>query len=235
MPGPCACSGSLRLAIRQDIDRYVYSRSGDKRPGLGSIMLIAAAPGLWAQIPYRLTHHLLYRFQPRALGRLLSVPAFVAGRVTAIIFGIEMESGAHIGRGLLINNFGGIVMGAVTMGENCTVSPGVTLGRSSLVEGSALHDLPTIGDRVFIGPGAIVAGPVALGDDVSVAGRSLVTRDVPAAGTAMGVPARIVSREGSFRQVRYRNMANDELRVTALDAARRAEPDVSVQPPAPGR
>jgi serine O-acetyltransferase len=193
MPGPCACSGSLRLALKSDIDRYVYAICGGNRPGIASVMLIAAAPGLWAQVPYRITHHLLYRFQPRPLGKLLSAPAFILGRITALVVGIEMEPRAHIGRGLFISSFGGIVIGAVTMGENCTVSQGVTLGRSSTVEGQALHDLPTIGDRVFLGPRAIVAGPVTLGDDVSVAGGSLVTRDVPARATAMGVPATVVS------------------------------------------
>jgi serine O-acetyltransferase len=215
MPGTCACSGSLRPAIRRDVDRYVYSICGDKQPAIGSILLIAASVGLWAQIPYRLTHHFIYRFQPRALGKLLSVPAFVISRATGIICGIEIESGAHIGSGLFIDGFGGIVIGAVTMGENCTISRGVTLGRSSTIAGKALHDLPTIGDRVFLGPGAIVAGPVILGDDVSVAGRSLVTRDVPACGTAMGVPAKVVSGEADRCQVRYRDMDSDPLRLIA--------------------
>lgn len=223
MPGPCACSGSLRLAIRRDIDRYVYSMCGDRRLGIGPVLLIATSPGLWAQASYRITHHLLYRPPSRTLGKLLSVPAFIASRLTAIISGVELESGAHIGRGLLINNFGGIVVGAVTMGENCTINQGVTLGRSSMVEGKALDDLPTIGDRVFIGPRAIVAGPVTLGDDASVASGSLVTRDVPARGTAIGVPAKTVSGEGSFGQVRYRNMDSDPLRLAALlDSAKQA-------------
>jgi serine O-acetyltransferase len=227
MRGPCSCSGSLRLAVWRDIDRYVYSMCGDKRPGIGSVMLIATSPGLWALASYRLTHHFIYRFQPRALGKLLAVPSFVMSRMTALICGIEIESGAHIGRGLLINNFGGIVMGAITMGENCTINQGVTLGRSSTVAGKALNDLPTIGDRVFIGPRAIVAGPVALGDDASVAGGSLVTRDVPTCGVAMGVPAKVVSREGSFHQVHYRNMDNDPLRLTALNDDQQAEPNVT--------
>jgi serine O-acetyltransferase len=141
--------------------------------------------------------------------------------------GIEIESGAHIGSGLFINNFGGIVLGAVTMGENCTINQGVTLGRSSTVAGKALNDLPTIGDRVFIGPRAIVAGPVTLGDDSSVAGGSLVTRDIPTCGTVMGVPAKVVSRQGSFREVRYRNMDRDPLRLMALNEARQVEPFTS--------
>jgi serine O-acetyltransferase len=227
MPGPCACSGSLRVAIRRDIDRYVYSMCGDKRPGITSILLIATSPGLWAQVSYRLTHHFLYRLRPRVLGEIISAPAFVMNRLVALMSGIEIESGAHIGSGLFINNFGGIVLGAVTMGENCTINQGVTLGRSSTVAGKALHDLPTIGDRVFIGPRAIVAGPVTLGDDASVAGGSLVTRDVPTCGTAVGVPAKVVSRQGSFREVRYRNMDSDPLRLMALDEARQAEPFTS--------
>lgn len=227
MPGPCACSGSLRLAVRRDIDRYVYSICGDKRPGITSILLVATSPGLWAQATYRLTHHLIYRHQPHILGKILSVPAFVASRVIALMSGIEIESGAHIGSGLFINNFGGIVLGAVTMGENCTINQGVTLGRSSMVAGKALNDLPTVGDRVFVGPHAIVAGPVTLGDDSSVAGGSLVTRDIPTCGTVVGVPAKVVSRQGSFREVRYRNMDRDPLRLMALDEARQAEPFTS--------
>jgi serine O-acetyltransferase len=194
MPSPCACSGSLRFALKRDIERYIHSACGDKRPDIGSIAIIAAAPGLWAQVPYRISHHLLYRFQPRLAGKLLFAPVFVLSRAIALVVGVEMEPRAHIGPGLVISNGGGIVVGAVTMGEDCTISQAVTLGRSSTVEGPAMRDLPTIGDRVFVGPRAVVAGPVTLGDDVSVAGGSLVTRDIISGGTAVGVPAKVISK-----------------------------------------
>jgi len=231
MPGPCSCSGSLCLALRRDISRYVYSICGSRRPGTRAIFRVTTSPGLWAVIVYRLTHHLLYRFPLPAIGNILAISAIVASRPAAILFGIEMEPRAHIGRGLLVDNFGGIVIGAVTMGSNCTISQGATLGRSSMVQGDALNDLPTLGDRVYIGPRAIVAGPITVSDDVSVAGGSLVTRDIPARGIAMGVPAKVVSRNGSFRQVRYRNMENDPLRLAALATladAQGTEPTASI-------
>jgi serine O-acetyltransferase len=215
------------LAIKRDIDRYVYETCGSERPGIGAALLVAASPGLWTITCYRIVHHLLYRFQPSMIGKLLAVPAFILSRIVTIIAGIEIESRAHIGCGLLIINYGRITIGAVTMGENCTINTGVTIGRSSTVQGPSLDDLPTIGSRVWLGPGVIVAGPITLGDDVSVAGNSLVTRGIPAHGSAIGVPANVVSREGSFHQVRYRHMDSDPLRMKALDAALHAAVDAA--------
>jgi serine O-acetyltransferase len=220
MPGPCPCSGGLIRAFRRDFDRYLYSLNGDAPVTVGAVLrVIVMFPGLWAVIPYRLCHHFLYQFRPRFLGQLLAVPAFAAQRMAMLLFGIEIDSRAHIGGGFFVNHFGGIIIGPATIGANCNISQGVTVGRSSQVAGSAAGDVPILGDRVWLGPGAVVAGPITLGDDATVAGNSLVTRDVPARGVAMGVPAQTVSRKGSFRQVSYRGMADDPHRSAGLTAA----------------
>ena len=219
MPCPCACSTGIIRAVRRDVDRYVYSLAGGSPVRIATIPRVAILfPGLWAGLLYRLCHHFLYRFKPRFIGKCLAVPIFVAQRVGVILFGIEIDPRAHIGQGLFINHFGGIIVGPVTIGENCNIAQGVTLGRSSLVAGRAVDDAPTVGDRVWLGPGAVVAGPITLGDDVTVAGNSLITRDVPPRGVALGVPAEVVSRKGSFRQVSYRGMEEDWRRTAALMA-----------------
>ena len=105
---------------------------------------------LLALIPYRLCHHFLCQFRPRVLGKLLAVPAFAAQRMAVLLFGIEIDSRAHIGGGLFINHFGGIIVGPVNIGANCNISQGVTLGRSSRVTGSSVGDVPTLGDRVWL-------------------------------------------------------------------------------------
>jgi hypothetical protein len=69
---------------------------------------------------------------------------------------------------------------------------------------------------VWVGPGAVIAGEATVGDDASVGANSLLVRDVPPRGVVLGVPARLVSRQGSFTQIKYRDMDSDDERKAAL-------------------
>ena len=215
----CPCSGGLVQALRCDVDRYVFQLYGkDRLTAFRLLRMLTLFPGLWAVVPYRLTHQCLHRFRPKMLGSFLGAFCFVAQRVAIILFGIEIDAHAHIGPGLFINHSGGVVIGPVTIGSNCNVSHGVTLGRSSLAAGTTFADVPSLGNRVWLGPGAVVAGPISLGQDVVVAANSLVTRDIPDRGVARGVPASVISVVGSFRQISYRGMADDLERAASLAA-----------------
>ena len=66
-----------------------------------------------------------------------------------------------------------------------------------------------------VGPGAVVAGGLTVGADAAVGANSVVVRDVPPRGVVLGIPARLVSRAGSFAQVRYRGMDGDAERAAA--------------------
>ena len=226
----CGCESGLFAAMRRDIDRCFYSLYGDRRPPFTAGLRIAVLfPGLWVALLYRLCHYFSQRCKPRILGTALLALTYIPFRMLAILFGIEINPRAHIGAGVLINHFGGIHIGPVVMGENCNISHGVTIGRSSRVHGSEqdsvteFFDTPTFGNRVWLGVGAIISGPVTLGADSVVAGNSLVTRDVPPRGVAMGVPAKIVSYKGSFKQVAYRGMESDPDRLAVLAEVRATE------------
>jgi serine O-acetyltransferase len=219
----CSCPDSVARAIRSDVDRCVYSLFGDDRATAKAIVRVGLLfPGLWVVILYRLAHHFYYRFRPRALGKLLYVPMSIASHLTGIALGIEISPHAHVGHGLFVNHFGGIHIGKVNIGENCNISHGVSFGDSSRVSDAAIRtnaqgwDSPTIGDRVWVGPGSIIVGTVTIGHDCAVAGNSLVTRDVPPFGIVMGVPAAVVSQKGSFTQVSYRGMTEDPGRSAAV-------------------
>ncbi len=80
------------------------------------------------------------------------------------------------------------------MGANCNLSQDVTLGLSSRGE---FFGCPTIGDRVYIGPGAKVFGAIHVGDDAAIGANAVVTRSVPARAVMIGAPARSVSQKGS--------------------------------------
>ena len=214
--------------MRRDRDRYLFALYGDVRGSVTRrLRTTLLFPGLWAILLYRVCHHLLYSTRPNIATKLAYGMLWLAARWYSIAVGIEIDSNAHIGAGLFINHFGAIIIGPASIGENCNIAQSVTIGKSSMVtdwelETGTVADVPTIGDRVWIGPGAVVAGPVIVGNDASVSANSLVTRDVQERGVAMGVPAQIVSTRGSFRQVRYCGMEDDAERTAAILETRRA-------------
>lgn len=99
-----------------------------------------------------------------------------------------------IGKGLYIGHWGGIVVHPDTIiGDNCNLSQGVTMGEG----GREKRGSPQIGNRVYIGPGAKIFGPVTLGNDVAVGANAVVTKSLEDTAVVGGVPARVISHKGS--------------------------------------
>lgn len=219
MPATCVCEGaSLRDAIGQDIDRYVAIAERDGHSRALTRLRVPLSLKLLAVANYRVSHFLLYRVRPRIVGRVLGGLSFIAQRVFTAITGVEINPHAHLGPGLLIPHDGHIVIGPVRVGRHCTISHSVTLGQGLQGDDAAHEDTPVLGDRVWVGPGAVIAGPIQVGSDASVGANSVLLRDVPARGVVLGVPARVLSYKGSFSQVYYRGMAEDPERRLALEA-----------------
>lgn len=108
--------------------------------------------------------------------------------------GIEIHPGAKIGKNLFIDHGSGVVIGETTeIGDNCTVYQNVTLGGTGKETGKR-H--PTLGNNVMVGAGARVLGPFKVGDNSKIAANAVVLSEVPPDSTAVGVPARIVKRDG---------------------------------------
>ena len=108
--------------------------------------------------------------------------------------GIEIHPGAKIGKGLVIDHGMGVVIGETTeIGDNCTIYQGVTLGGTGKDVGKR-H--PTLGNGVMVGAGAKVLGPFKIGDNTKIAANAVVLEEIPESCTAVGIPAKIVKREG---------------------------------------
>ena len=108
---------------------------------------------------------------------------------------IEIHPAATIGRRLFIDHGTGVVIGETTIiGDDCTLYQGVTLGGTGKDKGKR-H--PTLGNNVMVGAGAKVLGPIHIGDNVRIAAGAVVLSDIPANCTAVGIPARVVRRNGS--------------------------------------
>lgn len=164
--------------VREDIE---VARRRD--PAARSSLEVALAyPGVHAVWFYRLAHALWRRPGLRLVARLVS-------QLGRGITGIEIHPGAEIGRRLFIDHGMGVVVGETSVvGDDVLLFHGTTLGGRSMSHGKR-H--PTLGDRVTVGAGAKVLGPVWIGDDAQIGANAVVVKDVPAGAVAVGVPARV--------------------------------------------
>lgn len=143
-------------------------------------------PGLWAVWWHRLTHR-LHRGGHVWLARRISQHV---RRAT----GIEIHPGAAIGDRFFIDHGMGVVIGETTViGNDVTIYQGVTLGGTGKEHGKR-H--PTLEDFVVVGVGATVLGDIRIGRGTRVGAGAVVVSEVPANCTVVGVPGRIVVREG---------------------------------------
>lgn len=121
--------------------------------------------------------------------------------------GIEIHPGAKIGKGLFIDHGAGVVIGETTeIGDYCTLYQNVTLGGTGKDVGKR-H--PTLGNNVLVGAGARVLGPMKIGDNSKIAANAVVLDEVPPNCTAVGVPARVVKRDG----IRITNSDLDQIHI----------------------
>jgi serine O-acetyltransferase len=141
-------------------------------------------PGVHAIWAYRVNHW-LWRHDRKLLARL-------GASLARVLTGVEIHPGAVLGSGVFIDHALGVVIGETTqVGDDVTIYQGVTLGGTSLDAGKR-H--PTIGDRVVIGAGAKVLGPINVGDDSRIGANAVVLKSVPAHAVVVGVPGRITTR-----------------------------------------
>jgi serine O-acetyltransferase len=144
-------------------------------------------PGLHAIIIHRFTHF-LWRLKIPFIPRLLS-------QISRFWTGIEIHPGARIGKGFFMDHGMGVVIGETTeIGDNCVLFHNVTLGGTGKHKGKR-H--PTIGNNVMIGTGAILLGPIKVGDNVKIGANTFILmQDVPDNTTVAGTPGRIVKMNG---------------------------------------
>lgn len=124
---------------------------------------------------------------PKLLRAPLSIVYRWGYRHCRNVYGIELPYSVQVGRGVVIEHQGGIVIhGRSVIGDGCIIRQGCTLGLRSL---DALDAAPVLGRRVNVGAGAAILGAVTIGDDAAIGANAVVLRDVPAGAIAVGVPA----------------------------------------------
>ena len=131
--------------------------------------------------------------------------------------GIEIHPGAEIGKNLFIDHGMGVVIGETSeIGDNVTIYHAVTLGGSSpSIDSESQRQEkrhPTIGNKVVIGSGAQIIGPVKVGNNSRIAANAVVVKDVPENATMVGIPAKVVKLEntGNFKPYGVDEKVKDE-------------------------
>jgi serine O-acetyltransferase len=168
--------GALRRDLQAARDRDPAARS--------TLELVLCYPGLHAVWGHRLSHW-LWQEDGKLLARLCSA-------LTAWLTGVDIHPGAVLGPGLFIDHAIGVVIGETAeVGSDVTIYHGVTLGGSSMQRGKR-H--PVIGDRVTIGAGAKVLGPITIGHDSRIGANAVVVKPVPPDSVVVGVPGQVIHR-----------------------------------------
>lgn len=178
------------VRFRQDLEKY-KKYSGNK----SLLILLLTTQGLWALFIYRF-FNAIYR---RRILVIIKSPLLFLGVICQkwieIVAGINLPYSASIGVSCYIGHFNGIIINSnAVIGDNCNISQGVTIGVSGR---GANRGVAIIGDNVYIGANAVVAGKITIGDNCVIAANSLVIKSVDANTTVMGVPAEIVNNNTS--------------------------------------
>ncbi|WP_423800324.1 serine O-acetyltransferase [Neobacillus sp. SAB-20_R2A] len=168
--------------LKEDID-VIFDQDPAARSYLEVILTYSGLHAIWA-------HRLAHGFYKRKLFFI----ARVISQVSRFFTGIEIHPGAKIGRRFFIDHGMGVVVGETCeIGDNVTIYQGVTLGGTGKEKGKR-H--PTIKDNVLISTGAKVLGSITIGENSKIGGGSVVLKEVPPNSTVVGIPGRVVMKDG---------------------------------------
>lgn len=191
--------------MKEDIE-VVFDQDPSARSSLEVVLTYSGLHAIWS---HRLAHGFYKRkfyFMARAISQ-----------ISRFFTGIEIHPGAKIGRRFFIDHGMGVVIGETCeIGDNVTVFQGVTLGGTGKEKGKR-H--PTVMDNALIATGAKVLGSITIGENSKVGAGSVVLKDVPPNSTVVGVPGKIVIRDG----VRVKDLNHRDLPDPVADRCKEIE------------
>ncbi|MBS3787540.1 serine O-acetyltransferase [Candidatus Bipolaricaulota bacterium] len=158
----------------------------DRDPAARNLFeVLCCYPGLHALWIHRISNF-FWRHHLKTLGRLTS-------HIARFLTGVEIHPGAEIGTGVFIDHGSGVVIGETAeIGDDVLLYQGVVLGGTSKDSGKR-H--PTLENKVEVGAGGILLGPITVGQAARVGAGSVVTNSIPPGCTAVGVPAQVTTEE----------------------------------------
>lgn len=176
------------------LDMARFGTDGRGQTFLDRLRILVTTEQMWVVATYRFARWARFECKIPGVRRLFWIAAKLHLHLLRTLLHIWIDPLAQVGGGLYINHFGTIwVNPGVVIGKFCNLRHGATIGLGGSGEG---RGVPTLGDRVNIGPYAVIVGKIRIGNDVGIGANSLVLSDLPDRAVAVGVPARIISRLG---------------------------------------
>ncbi|MCF2906660.1 AMP-binding protein [Octadecabacter sp. CECT 8868] len=146
--------------------------------------------GFWALFVHRFGNWRM-GVRPRILRIPFSVLYRILRKAVQILCGIKLDYTVAVGRRVKLEHFGGMMLGARSIGDDTIVRQNTTFGIRTTND---LNAKPVIGARVDVGAGAVIVGNVQIGDDAIIGANSVVYFSVPDRGIVQGVPGKIVGQ-----------------------------------------
>ena len=170
------------MSLREDLDDYLkVSRIGDPSMTRGRVLAHDGFAVL-----------LLHRMREKARRWRIPLVNTLLRRMQMILFGVEIGNGVKFGSGVyFVHTLGTVVGGTSQVGARVRFLGNNTLGTAKD------NGYPIIEDDVLIGCGARILGPVRVGARSVIGANAVVLADVPPDSTAVGLPARVISRSGA--------------------------------------
>ena len=182
--------------LAADFERWLELYPGHPRHSwLRRARIAATEESWWVVFWYRFGRWALLECRVPGLRPVCRALAGAMLRLLRVLLGIAISPQCAAGPGLYFGHFGGVWINPhVRLGRNVSIMNGVTIGEGGT---GATHGVPTIGDFVYVGPHATVVSRIRIGDGCVVGANSLVVTDVPDGATAIGVPARVLVKNGN--------------------------------------
>ena len=173
--------------MREDV-QVVFERDPAAKTKIEVMLNYPGLHAIWIQ---RGITHKLYQKKHFALARFIS-------QIARFFTKIEIHPRTKLGRLLFLEHRAGVVIGETAeIGNDVTLYQGVTLGGTGKENGKR-H--PTIGNDVVVGAGAKVLGSFTVGNNVKIGAGSVVLKPVPDNCTVVGIPGKVVAKDGQSMQ-----------------------------------
>jgi len=181
---------TMAEAVRQDALAYI-----DRDPAVDSLLeVVLFLKGFAALVCHRAAYYKWHESKNIKTNTVMrkSMTALWLQSQASAVFGMDIHPAAQMGAGIVLDHGTGIVIGeTATVGDNCTLLHGVTLGGTGKDHGDR-H--PKVGHHVLIGANASLLGNITIGHGAKIGAGSIVLGPIPSGATAVGAPAKIIGR-----------------------------------------
>jgi serine O-acetyltransferase len=145
--------------------------------------------GFWALAVHRFGNWRM-DIHPRILRAPFSLLYKILYKWVEWTCGISLNYPVRVGRRVRIWHHSGMVLGARSIGDDVHIRQNTTFGVARRGDHRSLK--PIIEDRVDIGAGAVIVGPITIGHDSQIGANAVVLKDVPPYSVCVGVPAKVI-------------------------------------------